>query len=208
MSALKQDALPSIGGPATRALAAIGVTRLSQLSGISEGTVADLHGVGPKAIRILLAALEAQGLSWARQHKVSAKAPPAIGAHQAVDAYLAKLPADKHAALQKLRKTIHAAAPGLAETISYGVPTFKLHGKMLMSIGAAKNHCALYVGSGDLVTAFAHALKDFSLSKGTIRFTPQKPIPAPVVRSLVAARTAQIEASTSKAKKRKGSAIP
>ncbi len=109
-----------------------------------------------------------------------------------VDAYLAALPADKQAALQKLRKQIHAAAPGAVETMSYGVPTFKLHGKMLVSIGAAKKHCALYGGIGEVVAAYAAALKDYSLSKGTIRFTPEKPIPAALVENLIKARVAQI----------------
>jgi uncharacterized protein YdhG (YjbR/CyaY superfamily) len=194
----QDDALPNIGAPATRALAAIGITQLSQLSSLSEAALADLHGVGPKAIRILHEALDEQGKSFARQGKASATNTM----NTQVDEYLAKLPADKQAALQKLRKQIHAAAPGAVETMSYGVPTFKLHGKMLVSMGAAKDHCALYGGSGDVVEAYAVALKDFSLSKGTIRFTPKKPIPATVVKNLVKTRVAQIE--TSSAKKRKG----
>jgi len=198
-TANENDALPNIGAPATRALAAIGITKLSQVSGMSEAKLADLHGVGPRAIRILREALEAQGKSFASEGKASATNTTNTMSKE-VDEYLAKLPADKQAALQMLRKQIHAAAPGAVETMSYGVPTFKLHGRMLMSIGAAKDHCALYGGSGDVVEAYADALKGFSLSKGTIRFTPKKPIPATVVKNLVKTRVAQIE--TSSAKKR------
>lgn len=198
--ALHKDNLPNIGAPATRALAAVGITRLSQLSSMTEASVAELHGVGPKAIRILREALAAQGKSFVGQGKASATNTMI----KEVDEYLAKLPTDKQSALQKLRKQIHTAAPGAVETMSYGIPTFKLHGKMLVSIGAAREHCALYGGAGDVVEAYAVALKDYSQSKGTIRFTPKKPIPAALVRNLIKTRVAQIEASANSAKKRKG----
>ncbi len=60
----KQDDLPRIGAPATRALATIGIARLSQLNGVSEANLAQLHGVGPKAIRILREALAKAGWSF------------------------------------------------------------------------------------------------------------------------------------------------
>lgn len=56
--------LPRIGTPATRALATIGVTRLEQLSDFTQAEIADLHGVGPKAIRILNEALARRGLEF------------------------------------------------------------------------------------------------------------------------------------------------
>lgn len=61
-----ESALPKgLGKPATRALATIGVSRLEQVTRFSEAQLLALHGVGPKAIRILKAALEAQGKSLA-----------------------------------------------------------------------------------------------------------------------------------------------
>jgi hypothetical protein len=53
-----------IGAPATRALAAAGLTRLDQLAGVPERQLGDLHGVGPRALRILREALAEQGLSF------------------------------------------------------------------------------------------------------------------------------------------------
>ena len=102
------------------------------------------------------------------------------------DDYLASLPADQSAALQKLRAQIKAAAPGAEEYIGYGLAGFKLDGHPLLYFGAATHHCALY---GALNAApFAEKLKGFKQRKGTIQFTPDHPIPAAVVKALVKAR--------------------
>ena len=61
--------------------------------------------------------------------------------------YLAARPDDQRAALESLRAVIASAAPGAELAMSYGVPTFKLGGRGLVSMGAAKAHCALYVMS-------------------------------------------------------------
>jgi len=106
-----------------------------------------------------------------------------------IDAYLAKLPADKKSALQKLRKTIHAAFPRAEECISYGIPAFRQDGRVIIWFGAARNHCSLYPGG--VAEEFADELEGYETSRGTIRFTPEKPIPASLVRRLVQARIAR-----------------
>jgi uncharacterized protein YdhG (YjbR/CyaY superfamily) len=105
-----------------------------------------------------------------------------------VDSYLAGLPADKRAALEKLRTAILAAAPGAEECISYQIPAFRLDGKMLVWFGAAANHCAFYPGA--VVEAHEDELKGYKTSKGTIRFSPERPLPSALVRKLVKARIA------------------
>jgi uncharacterized protein YdhG (YjbR/CyaY superfamily) len=105
---------------------------------------------------------------------------------KSIDAYLASLPADKRATLEKLRKDIHAAAPGAQECISYQLPAFRYGGKMLVWFGAAKDHCSFYPGG--IVAAFKDDLKNYNTSKGTIRFPPDKPLPATLVRKIVKAR--------------------
>jgi uncharacterized protein YdhG (YjbR/CyaY superfamily) len=104
--------------------------------------------------------------------------------------YLAALTPDKRAALQHLRKTILAAAPRAEECISYGLPAFRLDGRMLVWFGAGANHCAFYPGA--VVQAHRADLKEFRTSKGTIRFQPDHPLPAALVRKLVKARIAKI----------------
>jgi uncharacterized protein YdhG (YjbR/CyaY superfamily) len=115
-------------------------------------------------------------------------------ASQTVDGYLAALPDDQRMALEKTRETIKLAAPEAVEAISYGIPGYKFKGKPLIHFGAAKNHCALYGAA--VVDSDRGELKDYDQSKGTIRFSPDKPLPAALVEKLVKTRMAEIEAGT------------
>jgi len=105
-----------------------------------------------------------------------------------INEYLAPLSDEKRVALQKLRRTIKAAAPGAKECISYGLPAFCLDGKAFIWFGAAAKHCALY---GPVDPAYKAELADFDTNKGTIRFKPEKPLPAALVRKLVKSRIAK-----------------
>ena len=114
-----------------------------------------------------------------------------------IDEYLANIDDESHrAALTKLRKQIKAAAPKAEECISYQMPAFRQNG-MLVYFGDAKRHCAFYPGS-KIVENYQAELKDFSLSKGTIRFQPNKPIPAAIVRAIVKERLAENISRTKK----------
>jgi uncharacterized protein YdhG (YjbR/CyaY superfamily) len=117
----------------------------------------------------------------------------ASGRASDVEAFLAALPEDARAALEQLRRTIRAAVPNATEAISYGVPSFKHQGRPLVSYGATKNHCALYVMSPEVMQAHAAELANYDTSKGTIRFPAGKPLPAALVRRLVKARIAEID---------------
>ena len=97
---------------------------------------------------------------------------------------------DKRAALEKLRKTIRAAAPKAEECISYQIPGFRLDGRLLVAFGAAAKHCAFYPGAFP-VEAHKGELKNYDTSKGTIRFQADRPLPATLVRKLVKARIAE-----------------
>ena len=97
--------------------------------------------------------------------------------------------AEKRAALEKLRKAIRAAAPKAEECISYGIPAFRLHGRFLVGIGAASNHCSFYPDSA--LDAYKDELKGYETSKGTVRFAASKPLPASLVKKLVKARIAK-----------------
>ena len=107
------------------------------------------------------------------------------------DDYLKALPAEQRMALEKLRKQILAAAPKCEEYFGYGLPGFKYNGHPLVYMGAAKKHCALY---GMMPKGFEEELKDFGRSKGTVQFTPGKPIPATVIIAIVKAKVAEIDA--------------
>jgi uncharacterized protein YdhG (YjbR/CyaY superfamily) len=103
-----------------------------------------------------------------------------------VDEYLDGLDEEKRAALQKLRAAIHAAAPEAEECISYSMPAFRLHGKILAYFHAATSHCSFFPGAYP-IALLADELSAYSTSKGTVRFPPTKPLPAALVRKLVKA---------------------
>ena len=107
-----------------------------------------------------------------------------------IDEYLAALSDDTRAALEKLRKTIKAAAPNAEECISYQLPAFRQDG-MLVAFGATANHCAFYLMSSSTLEAHKDELKNYDTSKGTIRFQADKPLPVTLVRKLVRARVAE-----------------
>jgi len=108
-----------------------------------------------------------------------------------IDEYLAGVDADHRDALQQLRETIHAVAPKAEECISYGIPAFRLNGRSLVFFGAWADHCSFYPGSSSTLKNFREDLKDFETSKGTIRFSSKKPLPAALVKKLVKARIAE-----------------
>ena len=122
-----------------------------------------------------------------------ASAPPAEATAE-IDARLAALPADQRAALQALRETIAAAAPEAVETISYDLPAFRYHGRAFMAYLAAKRHCSLFPMGPEIIEAERDALAAFDTKKGTIRFTPDHPLPPDLVTRIVHARIAQIDA--------------
>ena len=109
----------------------------------------------------------------------------------ATDIYLAKLPENERAALERLRNTIRVAAPRAEETISYQLPAFRLDGRVLVLFGATANHCTFFPGSGTAVEAHKDALKGYHTSKGAIRFHADKPLPVSLVRKLVKYRIAE-----------------
>jgi len=106
-----------------------------------------------------------------------------------VEHWLSRLPAGQRTALEKLRAQIRAAAPGAEEVISYGQPTFKLHGH-LVAFGAFKNHLSFFPMSSKLIRNFPEA-HPYATSTGTMQFQPDKPIPAALIKKLVKARIAE-----------------
>jgi uncharacterized protein YdhG (YjbR/CyaY superfamily) len=118
-----------------------------------------------------------------------------------IDEFLATLSDDKRAALEKLRRTIRAAAPEAEECISYQIPAFRQDGT-LVGFGATANHCAFYLMSSTTVEAHKDELKGYDIRKGTIRFQADEPLPAGLVRKLVKARIAENEGRRSKSRRR------
>ena len=92
---------------------------------------------------------------------------------------------DAREALVRLRAIIREEAPDAEELISYRIPLYKLHG-MLVGFAAFKNHCSFF--PGHTVRDFEEQLKEFKISKGTIQFRPNKPVPEDLIREIIRAR--------------------
>jgi uncharacterized protein YdhG (YjbR/CyaY superfamily) len=110
-----------------------------------------------------------------------------------IDAILAALPDDQRAALRSLRELVAATAPDAEEAISYGVPAFRYHGRSLVGYAGARTHCSLFPMSGSVLDGHRKALAGFDMAKGTVRFTPARPLPDDVVIAIVRARMAEID---------------
>jgi uncharacterized protein YdhG (YjbR/CyaY superfamily) len=111
-----------------------------------------------------------------------------------VEAYLAAVQEDQRAALERLRATIRAAAPEATEAMSYGMPAFKHRGRPLVGYAAFKQHCSFFPMSSTTISRFEEELAGFETSKGTIRFTLDRQLPKTLVRRIVKARLAEMEA--------------
>ena len=117
------------------------------------------------------------------------------GSPSDVDDYLAAVPEQPRAALQKLRETIRAGAPKATERIGYRIPMFYQQGP-LVGLGASKNHCSFYVMSPAVMDSHKDELTAYDTSKGTIRFPADSPLPAALVRKLVDARIEENDRKT------------
>ena len=116
------------------------------------------------------------------------------------DECLAAVSADQRAALEKLRKTIKAILPKAEEGVSYGMAAFFLDGRPVAGLAAGAKHCSYFPMSGSTVATLKDALEGYDTSKGTIRFPPDKPLPATLVRKLLKARIAENAARGKKTK--------
>jgi uncharacterized protein YdhG (YjbR/CyaY superfamily) len=116
------------------------------------------------------------------------------GRFTTVDEYLDALPDDARAAMETVRRSIHAVVPGVGETISYQMPTFTLDGRPLVHVAAWKKHIGLYP-LPPLDGALADDVAPYRAVTDTMRLPLSEEIPAELVQRVVAVlverRTAQ-----------------
>ncbi len=120
----------------------------------------------------------------------SKKAAKGGSVPKSVDEYVAHIPENSRAAFGKLRTAIRSASPAEAiETISYGIPAIK-HGRVLVWFGAFAKHCSLFPTNA-VIEAFEDELAEYTVSKGTIQFPFDRPLPTALIKKMVKARVAQ-----------------
>lgn len=122
-----------------------------------------------------------------------------------VEAYLAAVPEPYRTALEALRAQVRALVPDATEQISYGMPAFKDRGRMLVAYAAFAKHCSLFPASGSVRERLGPEIAPFFAAKGTLRFTPDHPLPADLVRRIVELRLEENDAlEAAKGAKRRG----
>jgi uncharacterized protein YdhG (YjbR/CyaY superfamily) len=112
---------------------------------------------------------------------------------KSVAAYLAHLPPDQRAALDRLRETIAKAAPDAEPGIAWSMPGFKLHGKALVGYAAFKDHYSFFPMSMSSIQAHHEELGDHVTGKGTIAFDYDERLPVAAIRKVVKTRLAEVE---------------
>lgn len=118
-----------------------------------------------------------------------------------IDGYLAKLPVEQRRALKKVRTTIRKTAPDAVESISYGIPTYKHNGRPVVYFSAAKEHLTVHAIDKDLLADAER--RGFGTGRGSVRFTPERPLPDSLLVKMVKARLARIPEGRSSYAKRK-----
>lgn len=112
---------------------------------------------------------------------------------QEIDDYLAKLPEPKRTTLQQLRQTISEILPDAEEVISYGMPAFRLKGKVIAGFAAFKNHLAYLPHSGSVLAELRNDLAGYASTDGSLHFPIDKPLPKALVKKLIATRLRQVK---------------
>lgn len=113
-------------------------------------------------------------------------------AREEIDDYLAALAEPKRTTLERLRQSVLSIIPDAEQGISYGMPAFRLHGKVVAGFAAFKSHLTYVPHSGGVIDKLPDELANYVTSKGAIRFAIDKPLPKSLVKKLIAVRLAEI----------------
>ncbi|MGZ4224735.1 MAG: DUF1801 domain-containing protein [Solirubrobacteraceae bacterium] len=183
---------PKLAAPARRALSAAGYTRLDQLAQVSEPDLQKLHGMGPTAIAALRDALQERGLSFHPGVLASGQPTRVAGSADEVDEYLRGVEEPGRSTLETLRRTILEIVPDAEEMISYRVPAFRVGGETFAGFAAFKNHLSYLPFSGSVLSQLAEELDRYAMTKSSLHFPVDRPLPKPLVKKLIRVRLAQV----------------
>jgi uncharacterized protein YdhG (YjbR/CyaY superfamily) len=181
---------PKPSAPARRALSAAGYRSLDQLAQVSESELRKPHGMGPTAIAALREALHQRGRWFRECSSGSSHLYCGVVSAEEVDEYLRGVVEPKRTVLQTLRRTILELVPDAEQVISYGVPAFRVRGKTFAGFAAFKTHLSYLPFSGSVLAQLADELDGYTMTKSSLHFPVERPLPKALVKKLVAARLA------------------
>ena len=184
-------AFPKLGAPARRALSVAGYTRLDHLARVSERDLKKLHGMGPSALTALRDALQKRGLSFDSDDPASDQLQAKAGSVDEIDEYLRGVEEPGRSTLQTLRRTILEIVPDAEEVISYRVPAFRVGGETVAGFAAFKNHLSYLPFSGLVLSQLAEELDGYAMTKSSLHFPVDRPLPRALVKKLIKVRLAQ-----------------
>jgi uncharacterized protein YdhG (YjbR/CyaY superfamily) len=113
---------------------------------------------------------------------------------QEIDDYLAKVEEPKRSTLEHLRRTIESIIPEAEQGISYGMPAFRMHGKVIAGFAPFKNHLTYVPHSGSVLAELRDAITGYTKTKSALHFGIDKPLPKVLVKKLIAARLKEAQA--------------
>jgi uncharacterized protein YdhG (YjbR/CyaY superfamily) len=111
-----------------------------------------------------------------------------------IDEYLAGVKGDRRTVLVKLRKTIRSIVPKAEECISYGLPAFRVEGKVIAGFSATTKGCSYFPFSGSTLQTISGDLEGYDRTKSALHFTPDAPLPVALVRKLIRTRIDELRA--------------
>jgi uncharacterized protein YdhG (YjbR/CyaY superfamily) len=113
---------------------------------------------------------------------------------QEIDAYLARLEEPQRSTLGALRRTILDVSPDVEQGLSYGMPAFRLHGKVIAGFAAFSRHLSYLPHSGSVLSELLQETAGYVMTAGSLHFPIDTPLPRPLVEKLIAVRLRQVEA--------------
>jgi uncharacterized protein YdhG (YjbR/CyaY superfamily) len=114
---------------------------------------------------------------------------------QEIDAYLAGLDQPKRSTLETLRKTIREVTPDAEEGMAYGMPAFRMHGRVIAGFAAFTNHLSYLPRSGSVLSEPGGDLAGYASTTGSLHFPVDTPLPKPLVERLIEVRLRQVRAA-------------
>jgi uncharacterized protein YdhG (YjbR/CyaY superfamily) len=114
---------------------------------------------------------------------------------ESVDEYIAAQPEAAQQALELVRTAIRKAVPKAEESITYKMPTYKMHGERLLYFAGWKQHYSLYPATKRLIATLKNDLKPYEVVKSTVRFSLAEPVPAKLIERIAKFRAKEVSES-------------